>query len=95
MNLITEKEFENICQGIRNDREMIIKHNPLGSDDEILLWMLLSCLISFLSLSEIETPCFNGTPTTDVYRQAINHIIERAQTDKFDIDAHLDTMLIK
>ena len=47
---ISEGEFARICEGIKEDREAIIKHNPIGPDDEILLWMLLSCLISYLNL---------------------------------------------
>ena len=52
MTTISEAEFARICDGINEDRESIIKHNPIGPPDEILLWMLLSCLISYLNLSE-------------------------------------------
>ena len=62
MTRITEAEFARIVNGIAADRDSIIKHNPLGTDEEILLWMLLSCLISYLNLSDIETPCFTGKP---------------------------------
>ena len=68
---ITETEFAHICDGINEDRESIIKHNPIGPPDEILLWMLLSCLISYMNLSDLEMPCFTGKPDADTYRNAI------------------------
>jgi hypothetical protein len=71
MTKISEQEFARICEGIREDRESIFRHNPIGTREETLLWMFMSCLISYLSLSEIETPCFNGMPTAETYRTAI------------------------
>ena len=68
MTSISEAEFARICHGICEDRESILKHNPIGPPDEILLWMLLSCLISYLNLSEIETPCFSGKSDAKMYQ---------------------------
>ena len=62
MTRISEAEFARICRGIYEDRESIIKHNPIGTREEILLWMLLSVLIGYLNLTELETPCFPGKP---------------------------------
>jgi hypothetical protein len=56
---ISESEFARIVDGIYEDRESIIKHNPIGGEDEILLWMLLSCLVSYLNLTDAET-VFSG-----------------------------------
>jgi len=92
MNKISEHEFSRICRGIFEDRETIIKHNPLGTREEILLWMLLSILISYLSLSEIETPCFTGMPTAETYRQAILFVLKERKTDDFDAEKYLDKM---
>jgi hypothetical protein len=93
MVLITESEFARICAGIREDREQIIRHNPLGSAEEILLWMLLSCLISYLSLSENETPCFTGRLDAATYKHAIIFILRDRRTTAFDIEVHLDKLL--
>ncbi len=76
MTKISEAEFARICQGIIEDRESIIKHNPIGTREEILLWMLLSCLISYLNLSDLETPCFTGKPDANTYREAILFILK-------------------
>ncbi len=86
-------EFARICDGIRADRESIIRHNPVGTAEETLLWMLLGILISYLSLSDVETPCFSGMPTADTYRQAIRFIVEPRRSDSFDVDAYLDKLV--
>jgi hypothetical protein len=92
MTRISEAEFERICAGIYEDRESIIKHNPLGTRDEILLWMLMSCLVSYLSLSEIETPCFTGKPDATTYRQAVLFILKDRKTADFDAEKYLEDL---
>lgn len=92
MTTITEVEFARICDGIREDRASIVKHNPLGTDEEILLWMLLSCLTSYLNLSELETPCFNGMPYADTYRNAIAFVLSERRAEPFEPDQYLDLL---
>ena len=89
---ITEREFAHICSGIYEDREIICRHNPIGTREETLLWMLLSCLSSYLSLSEIETPCFTGMPTEHTYREAILFILNNKKVD-FDAGKYLDNLI--
>lgn len=92
MTKITEPEFARICRGIDEDRESICRHNPLGTEHEILLWMLLSCLVSYLNLTEIETPCFTGKPTEQTYRDAIFFILKDRRASDFDIGNYLDEL---
>lgn len=92
MTKLTEAEFARIVLGIHEDRESIIKHNPLGTREEILLWMLLSCLVSYLSLTEIETPCFTGKPDAATYRQAILFILKDRKTVDFDSEKYLENL---
>lgn len=92
MTTITEPEFARIVDGIIDDRESVIKHNPLGPDDQILLWMLLSCLASYLNLTEIETPCFTGTPDAATYRDAILFVLRDRRVDEFDATVYLDRL---
>ena len=92
MTKITEAEFARICHGIIEDRDNIIKHNPIGPPDEILLWMLLSCLISYLNLSEIETPCFSGKSDSKMYRDAIHFVLTERRSDDFNADKYLDLL---
>lgn len=93
MTKISEAEFSHICRGIFEDRETIIRHNPIGTPEETLLWMLLSILISYLSLSEIETPCFTGMPTAETYRQAILFVLKDRKTEAFDAELYLDGLI--
>ncbi len=92
MTRITEAEFARICDGIYTDRETIVRHNPIGTPEVTLFWMLLSVLISYLSLSEIETPCFNGMPTAETYREAIKFVIDARRAHDFDVDGYLDKL---
>jgi hypothetical protein len=93
MVLITESELSRICDGIHEDRNAIVRHNPIGTPDEILLWMLLSCLVSYLSLSEHETPCFNGKPDAETYRNAIMFVLKDRRAADFDVETHLQRLL--
>ena len=92
MTKISEAEFARICQGISQDRESIVKHNPIGPPDEILLWMLLSCLISYLNLTDIETPCFNGKPDASTYRDAILFVLKARMMTEFDPELYLNVL---
>lgn len=93
MTRISEAEFARICGGIFEDRVSIYKHNPIGTREETLLWMLLSILISYLSLSETETPCFPGMPTDETYRSAILFILSDRKTAEFDAQKYLDDLI--
>ena len=93
MTKISEKEFAKICAGIYQDRDIIRKHNPIGETKaETLLWMLMSCLHSYLSLTELETPCFSGTPTVDTYRDAILFILKDKKSEDFNEKQYLDEL---
>ena len=92
MRKISEDEFARICRGIYEERESICKHNPIGASDEILLWMLLGCLSSYLSLSEIETPCFNGKPDAETYRNAILYVLKNRKVKDFGAETYLEEL---
>ena len=89
---ISEAEFARLCEGIARDRESIVKHNPIGTSEEILLWMLLSVLVGYLSLEDIETPCFNGKPDAETYRDAIAFVLKGRKLEEFDETNYLGTM---
>ncbi len=94
MTKISEAEFERIVGGIIEDRESIVKHNPIGSDDEVLLWMLLSCLVSYLNLTDIETPCFSGKPDAKTYRDAILFVLRDRREAEFDPAPYLTMITV-
>jgi len=83
---ISQAELVRIIDGICDDRDSIIKHNPLGTDEEILLWMLLACLSSYLNLNEQEAPCFTGMPDSETYREAIRFVVMPRREGDFDIE---------
>ena len=93
MTGIDEKQFARICAGIREDADAICRHNPIAETRaEILLWMLLGCLTSYLNLSEQETPCFAGAPTTQTYRDAINFVLRGRKLEDFNAEKYLNLM---
>lgn len=89
---INESEFARIVDGLVEDRASIIKHNPIGSPEETLLWMLMSCLVSYLSLDDAETPCFTGRPDEVTYKTAIRFILEKRRVEDFDPAPYLDKL---
>jgi hypothetical protein len=93
MTKISEQEFVKLCEGISEDRELICKHNPIGTSEETLLWMLLCCLVSYLSLSEIETPCFAGKPNAETYRDAIVFVLENRKSEDFKTEIYLNKLI--
>lgn len=92
MASISEAEFRRIVDGIDQDRTVILTHNPIGSPSETLLWMLMSCLVSYLSLEGGETPCFTGRPDARTYREAIIFILRGRKADGFDESVYLDKL---
>ena len=89
---ISEAEFRKILDGIIEDREVIIRNNPIGSNEEVLLWMLLSSLVVYLSLNDMETPCFTGRPDARTYREAIEFVLRDRRSGEFDVGKLLDKL---
>ena len=90
MTTITETEFSWICREIKTDSEQLVRDNPIGTPQEVMLWMLLGILVSYLSLSELETPCFTGKPDAETYRDAIRFVLKDRMKPNFDLDTYLD-----
>jgi hypothetical protein len=92
MTRMSEAEFRQLVDGIIADKESIILHNPIGTAKEILLWMLLNSLVVYLSLSELETPCFTGRPDASMYREAVEFVLRNRKSEEFDVAAVLDKL---
>lgn len=90
MAKISENEFKRIADGILEDRESICRHNPIGTEEETLLWMLMGCLVNYLGLDDNEVPCFPGRPTADTYRQAVEFIIREHREGDFEAGGYLE-----
>ena len=87
---ITEREFQALCDSVLAEREAILRHNPMGTPEETLLWMLLGVLISYLSLDASETPCFPGRTGSGAFRSAILQIVAQKRTEDFDARPYLE-----
>ncbi len=92
---ITEAEFAKICSDLKKDADTVCKFNSVGTREETLLWMLLGILINYLSLSELEIPCFPSTPTAETYRQAILHVLASRKATPFEAEKYIDRMLLE
>lgn len=92
MSNISETELRRMIDGIREDQETIIRHNPIGSEEETLLWMLLGCLLSYLSIGENETPCFPGRPDANAYREAVLFVLRGRYQGESDPVELLDSL---
>ncbi|HYJ91804.1 MAG TPA: hypothetical protein VEV84_10890 [Pyrinomonadaceae bacterium] len=95
MTRISEFEFRRLADGIIEDKDSIIRHNPIGTPEETLLWMLLSSLVVYLSLNDMETPCFTGRPDAATYREAIEFVLRGRKSDEFDAAPLLDKLAVK
>lgn len=65
----------------------------MGTDEEILLWMLLACLTSYLSLSDADVPCFTNRPNAETYRHAIAMVMRARMTEDFEVDTYLNKVV--
>jgi hypothetical protein len=92
MAKITETQFSHLCDQIIADRKGIVGSNPIGTAEETLLWMLLGVLVSYLSLSDQETPCFIGIPDAETYRKAILHVLRGRMKPVFDAEPYLNKL---
>lgn len=92
MRTISEGEFNRIVGGLVSDADAIVRHNPIGTREEILCWMLMSCLVSYLSLTEMETPCFSGRADQETYREAIRFILKDRRIADFEVEPYLDKL---
>ena len=55
--------------------------------------MLFGVLVSFLNLSEVETPCFNGRPDEITYRHAIDFVLANRKTADFQAEKYIELAL--
>lgn len=86
---ISEAEFIKLCDDIYADRQEIYQFNPNAGKREALLWMLLGCLISLLSIPVLEQPSVYDKSNSDPYAAAINEILQRHMRPAFDPQVHL------
>ncbi|MBD0369442.1 MAG: hypothetical protein ICV60_01205 [Pyrinomonadaceae bacterium] len=73
---ISEDEFKRICDDIYSDRFEIYEFNPAASRSEALLWMLMGCLISRLSITDEELQRLSESSAEDTYADVVCKILK-------------------
>lgn len=92
MSTISAEEFEKLCRDIYADRWQIYEFNPNASRREALLWMLLGCLVSLLSVPLLDQPSVYGNSRPDPYAAAICELLETRMNPPFNPRAYLDQL---
>ncbi|MEA2175478.1 MAG: hypothetical protein QOD00_3070 [Blastocatellia bacterium] len=95
MSTISAEEFERLCLDIYADREQIYPFNPNASRREALLWMLLGCLVSLLSVPILDQPSVYGGSSPDPYADAICELLQPRMNPAFDPRIYLDQLTEK
>ena len=89
MSTISEQEFRKLCDDIYADRQQVYAFNPNVSRREALLWMLLGCLVSLLSIPILEQPSVYGGSSSDPYGDAVCEVLKDHMEAAFDPKTYL------
>jgi hypothetical protein len=92
---MTAEEFEKLCLDIYADRWQIYSFNPNASHREALLWMLLGCLVSLLSVPILDQPSVYGGSRADPYADAICELLQPRMNPAFDPRIYLNELTEK
>lgn len=88
-NVISETEFIKLCDDVYSDRHQIYEFNPSATRREAVMWMLLGCLLSLLSIPVTEQSVLFDSTSTDVYADALRKILQQHSRPPFDPQPHL------
>lgn len=86
---ISQAEFIKLCDDIYADRQQLYEFNPGMSKRDAVLWMLLGCLISLLSVPVAEQASAGDKQSADPYGDAIRKILQTRVQPHFDPRTHL------
>jgi hypothetical protein len=89
---ISEQEFRKLCDDIYADRFQIYAYNPNVSRREALMWMLLGCLVTLLSIPILEQPSAYGGTSDDPYGDAVCEVLQNRMERDFDPQIYLDEL---
>jgi hypothetical protein len=86
---ISEEEFSRMCINICKDIDQIRSWNPSLSTRDAFLWMLLGCLVSFLSVPILDQPSVYNPKAHDPYLDAVLAVLRDRTNPLFDPRAQL------
>jgi hypothetical protein len=89
---ISESELKRVCDDLYGDRFEIYAFNPGASHNEALLWMLVGCLISLLSVNEEELRTLFDSSGPTSYADAVCKLLEGRTQPPFDVRAVVDEL---
>jgi hypothetical protein len=89
---ISEGEFKRVCDGIYRDRFEIYEFNPGVGRRDALLWMLLGCLISRLSITDEEMQSFAGSAVHEAYGDIVRRILSERGSPPFEPLPYLEEL---
>lgn len=89
---ISEERFRALCDEVYRDRLEIHGFYATASRSEALLWMLLGCLISLLSVDESELATASDSSGEYFYLEAICALLERRAEPRFNPRPYLEEL---
>ena len=89
---ISEEEFKRVCDEIYRDRFEIYEFNPTASRSEAVLWMLLGCLISRLSITDEELQSLAGSSSLNTYGEVVCKLLIERSAPPFDPYPYVDEL---
>ncbi len=92
---ISEEEFRRVCDDVYRDRFEIYRFRPDARPREALLWMLLGCLISLLSVSHDELSSLADPASDDPYGDAIFKLLHARTEPSFNPRPVVEELLKK
>lgn len=92
METISREEFKRLCDEIYADRFEIYEFNPTASHRDALLWMLLGCLISLLSITDEELQSLARSSGSDAYGDVITMLLRQRAAPPFDPRTYLEEL---
>jgi hypothetical protein len=81
---ISESELRRVCDEIHRDRFQVYEFNPTASRRNAVLWMLLGCLISLLSIEDAELQALSPASSEDPYGEVVRRLLEMRAENGFD-----------
>lgn len=83
METISRDDLKRLCDEIYRDRSEIYEFNPAATRRDALLWMLLGCLISLLSIPHEELEAATNSSGRD-YGDVVCKLLRERVAPPFD-----------
>ncbi|HEX8746199.1 MAG TPA: hypothetical protein VF717_03310 [Pyrinomonadaceae bacterium] len=87
---ISAGEFKRLCDEVYRDRQEIYEFNPAAGRRDALLWMLLGCLLSLLSVRDEELEALAGSSGAGDYGEVIHKLLRERGAPPFDPGPYLE-----